>query len=181
MNRISIFIMLVISSMSAFAQKQDVKFPINTETGKIYFSDVVEVKDKSKDDLFISANTWFANTFNSSKDVIQYSDKDKGIIIGKGLIEARWGYINFTFTVKIKDNKYKYEVDNIFYEIKAEKENVLSTHGDLTKDKSSDSSWKKMPSKHWKKEKKTAYDRINKLIDSLNSEMLKQSISNEDW
>ncbi len=36
-----------------------------------------------KDDLYVKANQWMVENFNSAKSVIQFSDKDAGIVSGK--------------------------------------------------------------------------------------------------
>lgn len=51
--------------------------------------DLVEVYDYpalSKDQLFLKANGWMIETFNSAESVIQHSDKEEGAIIGKYLM-----------------------------------------------------------------------------------------------
>ncbi len=46
-------------------------------------SEAVKVVGKSKDELYIRANTWMVETFNDAESVIQFSDKENGIVIGK--------------------------------------------------------------------------------------------------
>jgi hypothetical protein len=46
-------------------------------------SKVVTVKGKTKNELYIRANTWMVETFNNAKSVIQFSDKENGIVTGK--------------------------------------------------------------------------------------------------
>ena len=47
---------------------------------------IVEIPGASKDELFVKASTWMVETFNSSKSVTQYSDKEAGVIKGKYII-----------------------------------------------------------------------------------------------
>ena len=42
----------------------------------------------SKDQLFLKANEWLVRTFTSSNDVIEYSDKEEGVLIGKYLFHG---------------------------------------------------------------------------------------------
>jgi len=44
---------------------------------------VVTVKGKTKNELYIRANTWMVETFNNAKSVIQFNDKENGIVTGK--------------------------------------------------------------------------------------------------
>jgi hypothetical protein len=48
---------------------------------------------RGKNDLFVMANSWMVKTFNSPQDVIQYNDKEAGIIKGKFLIGGSLDYI----------------------------------------------------------------------------------------
>lgn len=45
-------------------------------------SDQVEVEGE-KNDLYVKANQWMVERFNSAKSVVQFSDKDAGIVSGK--------------------------------------------------------------------------------------------------
>lgn len=42
--------------------------------------------DRSRDELFVNANIWLVESFKSAKDVIQFSDKEAGVVIGKYLL-----------------------------------------------------------------------------------------------
>lgn len=88
------------------------------EAGEIVFSEVVKCDSVKKDELFVRAKTFFANTFVSSKEVIQSEDKESGQIIVKGLsnIESSGGLkMHFTIKVTCKENRYKYEFYNFSF------------------------------------------------------------------
>ena len=55
------------------------------ENGSITFSKVIEVNDIEKDELYTRALSYFTYNYNSGDDVIQVKDKEKGLIIGKGI------------------------------------------------------------------------------------------------
>ena len=44
------------------------------------------ISNKSKNDLFIIANSWMVETFNNATNVIQFSDKEAGMIKGRYLM-----------------------------------------------------------------------------------------------
>jgi len=46
-------------------------------------SKVVNVDGKTKNELYIRANTWMVETFTNAESVIQFSDKENGIVTGK--------------------------------------------------------------------------------------------------
>lgn len=82
------------------------------------YSEVVEIPDKTADQLYSKANEWFALTFKSANDVIQLKDPIERKIIGKGIKRVdysvgRWDtYYNASFTlfVQFKDGRYKYDI-----------------------------------------------------------------------
>jgi hypothetical protein len=46
----------------------------------------------SKSELYVRANTWFVDTFNSAKMVVQFADKEEGVITGKYMMAPKWAY-----------------------------------------------------------------------------------------
>lgn len=120
-----LFLFMFIPLIS-FCQKQAYHVPIDTNNGKITYSKIIILSDSVKaDELYARCRSWFANTYNSSKSVIEMEDKTSGIIIGRALFTATAralgselfnGYINYRISVFIKDNKYKYEITNFVHE-----------------------------------------------------------------
>ena len=51
------------------------------------FTQIIEVPNKTKEQLYVILNYWYRATFNSGKAVILLNDKEAGVIIGKGFIE----------------------------------------------------------------------------------------------
>jgi hypothetical protein len=47
------------------------------------FEKVIDVPGFSKSDLYVKANAWFVETFNSAESVIEFQDKEAGKIMGK--------------------------------------------------------------------------------------------------
>lgn len=98
--------LLVLFNSVLFAQKETPKLPIDPETQKITYSEVVIVDSLStKDELFSLAREWFAKAYNSSTNVLQLEDKENGKIVGKALMQVYYksmgmtspsGYINYT-------------------------------------------------------------------------------------
>ena len=70
---------------------------------------IVEIPGASKDELFVKASTWMVETFNSSKSVTQYSDKEAGVIKGKYIISFTQGLLDAEcesiITIECKDEK----------------------------------------------------------------------------
>jgi hypothetical protein len=119
-----IYLILAITLSVSTIKAQVIKeLPVD-ESGGINFSEVVEVANQSKDDLYLKAKAFFVNNFKSANNVIQMDDKEDGIIIGKGnsdfSISPGMGVnvymkINFTIKIQSKDNKFKYDIYDIYY------------------------------------------------------------------
>lgn len=116
MKRLAIILLLWSVNTASFGQMTP---PFPTVDGKINFSDIVAVEGAGKDELYERAKIWFADAFVSSNSVIQLANKERGLIMGKGVAterneywEKRW---NFTIKIQIKDEKYKVEVYDIHY------------------------------------------------------------------
>jgi hypothetical protein len=124
-----IFILSFLLSISfgiALAQKESTPdLPIDKETGKITFTEVVELDEKlTQDQVYSKAREWFAKAYNSSSNVIQMDDMESGKIVGKALMEVYHkslgmmhpsGQINYTISIYMKEGRYKYEITDLYH------------------------------------------------------------------
>lgn len=178
MKKLVLIILIAISSTSAFSQSETSVFPLNPDTGEIYYSEAINVEGKSKDDLFVYASSWFADTFVSAQDVVQFSDKDKGVIIGKGNFDVKKGVVKFTTKISVKEGRYKYELYDFIYKINP---GGIQTHGDLKQEKPG-GGISSMGEGAWNKEKERAIIKINEFISSLNNGMSSSKVlTNDNW
>lgn len=80
------------------------------------------ITNKGSDDNYKASMLWFVENYNSAKDVIQYADKDSGIISGRG--ETNIAYKNeykmdvmirmdYVITIEIKDQSSKISFSDI--------------------------------------------------------------------
>jgi hypothetical protein len=116
---------LLLASIHAFGQKETPKLPIDEDTKRITYSDVIMVDSSvTKNELFSRAREWFAKTYNSSTDVVQMEDKENGKLVGKALTQVYHkamgsnypsGHINYTISLYFKDGRYKYEITNFHH------------------------------------------------------------------
>jgi hypothetical protein len=82
----------------------------------------IDTIGKTKEQLYTDTKIFIANTWKSSQDVLQNDDKDSGIIILRGSSSQKINYLlttfhyiySYTVTFKMKDNKYKISIDNVF-------------------------------------------------------------------
>ncbi len=113
--RISIIALLVIITSKAYSQ-DTYGFPIDEETGKIHYKEVVKV-DGLQNDLYIRAQKWLHEFFRNASSAIRKLDQDHGIIEGRRVLkvvvkdkkgrEKPAGSIKYTFRIEVKDNKYR--------------------------------------------------------------------------
>lgn len=82
---------------------------------------IVEERSPSmnKNDLFVKSNLWMIDVFNDAKSVIQFSDKEAGVLKGRYL----WFYqsggqytpeyeFTATITIYVKDNNIRLEIQS---------------------------------------------------------------------
>ncbi|SDR87241.1 protein of unknown function [Mucilaginibacter mallensis] len=119
MKRILFFVLILISSGTAFAQKDTTGLNIPVKDGNVVYERVVEIPGKSKADLYKNAKQWFVDYFKSSRDVIQSEDKGDGKIVGKGILPVLFNGAmgtqviyddNLSIQVDCKDGKYRVRI-----------------------------------------------------------------------
>ena len=82
----------------------------------------IEVPGMPKDVIYEKSRIWIAKTFRSSKAVIEYENKETGLIIGNGVIHYAVPVgigmetqvpVRFTMREDIKDGKIRITFDNL--------------------------------------------------------------------
>jgi len=124
MRKIKLFLALMAVSQIILAQKT-IDIPVSESSGLITFEEVIDVANKTKDEIYTLGEEWIVDHFMSANSVIQMRDKENGILIGKGqhgevLIKVL-GYpvmrnINFTIKIYCKDNRAKLVFTDISFE-----------------------------------------------------------------
>ncbi|MBF0171159.1 MAG: DUF4468 domain-containing protein [Nitrospinae bacterium] len=91
----------------------------------------VEDVDISKGEIYIAAMDWMTETFRSSKSVIEFEDKEAGVIVGKGNADFGYKFVfgttdaNAKFKIKIeaKDGRYRLTFSNVTF-----RDSMMSEH-----------------------------------------------------
>jgi hypothetical protein len=82
---------------------------------------IIEVPGQTKDRIYIKANSWFVETFNSAESVIEFQDKEAGKIMGKYVFSYAEGVYTYsvkqTVDISIKDDKVRVIINNPLYKI----------------------------------------------------------------
>ena len=81
------YIILAFLLQSILAISQAEVFP-RDESGKIHFTEIVEVENASSASLYLKAKQFMTSYWNSAKDVTQMDDKEAGILITSGFAEV---------------------------------------------------------------------------------------------
>lgn len=101
---------LLFLSIAAEAQNA-IQLPIDSTTGKVTFSEIVQVEGIAKDELYLRAKDWFVRYFNSANDVLQIDDAGTGRLVGKGMTRLSMSSSSYSLfysvTILVKDGRYK--------------------------------------------------------------------------
>jgi hypothetical protein len=149
------------------------------------YSDIVSIEDTtiSKEQLYLIIIEWFNGNFKSSKHVIQFEDKEEGVIIGKGNIPIKKtmyltdSRVEFTIKILIKDSKYRYRIMNFSH---ISNYDIKKYSGGNLNDSKPDCGYFLMTKKGWKQVKEQTNIEINLLIISL-KETINQAIIEDNW
>jgi hypothetical protein len=83
------------------------------------FEKVIDIPNLSKSDIYIKANAWFVETFNSAESVIEFQDKESGKIMGKYVFSYAEGVYTYdvrqTISIDIKDGKVRIVINDPYF------------------------------------------------------------------
>lgn len=83
------------------------------------FEKIIDIPDKTKNELYINANSWFVENFNSAESVIEFQDKESGKIMGKYVYTYYEGIYNHmvrqVISIDLKDNKVRITINEPYF------------------------------------------------------------------
>ena len=125
-NYVLLLLVLFFLALNVKSQPGYLELPIDSITNKITYTNVVHTDSTLlTEDLFTLARIWFAETFRTSRAVIQMEDKQSGVLIGKAEVPILYKSLGvthdlqnvlFTLSLYFKDGRYKYEVTDFIYQ-----------------------------------------------------------------
>lgn len=78
--------------------------------------EVVNLPNLAQDDIFVRSNSWMVDQFTSAKSVVQFSDKEAGLIKGKYVFDTQDGpyivRVKSVITIETKDEKARITLEN---------------------------------------------------------------------
>lgn len=176
---------MMMAMCSAFAQE-----PLS-------YSEVIQQEGKSSSEIYKNVKRWFANTFRSAQDVIQYDGAGEEVS-GKAAINyeeknltyaAASGLVYYNIDVKVKEGRLRIVIDNFIH---------TSTHptwgkqwsiGLIYKNKPSDDELKSIVHGLSKKQYRGVDERvrpiclqeISSLVASIKNFMAQQQQEDDNW
>ena len=90
-------------------------------TERLTYAEIIEISGTAQVDLYTKANMWFVDVFRNAESVIQFSDRDSGVIMGKyinrGLTSGIYFFeITTTITVEIRDERCRISFTDPIYQ-----------------------------------------------------------------
>jgi len=81
-------------------------------TEPVIFAEIVEANGISQETLFTRTNMWLVDVFRNAESVIQFSDKESGVIKGKyidnGILDGMFiCRVYSTITIEIREGRYR--------------------------------------------------------------------------
>lgn len=160
------------------------------------YSEVIEVSNVDKNELYIRGREWFNENFKSVNDVLQINDKETGELVGKAYFQVACVYelmgksvkvpagVFFQISIWVKDGKYKYEFKDFNVPGSKDMSSLIIGLGTITTSDSTQYKFLKTPEKRMNEiylsVKTNTVLKSKSLIDSLKEKMSQKS-KTTDW
>lgn len=110
-----------------FVSNVKAQLPIDEKTGKVIFTDVVQLEGMTKDEIYKKAKMWVVSTLKSGDNMVELDGTNSDQIVATGNLvlniapemlgtklyfHINEGFLNFKFLVFCKDGRMKYKVMN---------------------------------------------------------------------
>lgn len=185
MKQLTTLFVLFTACTPLFAQ-----FPTDPETGKVVYTDVIELPEMDKKAIYEKAKLWMVSTLKSSDSMTELSNEESDQLIGTGNLNisefkvpspmgtylSRGAVLNFKVLIFCKDGRFKYVLENFTF-------NYLDLYGNVQTDLIELKPSASVPKKKRETFKEMATENINGNIVSLINDLIAQmkSNSNGDW
>jgi len=121
----SLLITIVSLFLLIYTGMAQASLPIDENTGKTVYTEVVPVEGADQAELYARALNWANTYFPNPGSIIKEKDSENakisgqhGLYIFKTLKDQeqpfKAGQVKYTFSIQAKDGRYKYQVDDIF-------------------------------------------------------------------
>ncbi|MBT3210250.1 MAG: DUF4468 domain-containing protein [Bacteroidetes bacterium] len=112
------------------------QFPIDPETQKVKYTDIVKFEGMTKDQLYHKAKLWIVSTLKSGDNMVELNGTSSDQIVGTGnlLLDSVHHYVydgfyakgqlNFKFIIFCKEGRLKYSVENFLFTFKVSQNDI---------------------------------------------------------
>ena len=149
------------------------------------YSEVVEVKDVTANELHLRCQAWFATYFKDSRNVLVSDNLETGIIANgsikvefKSGFMVRTGHVKYRMEIYFKDGRYKFEFKDFFH-IDTNGTNYPGEGGSLLNEKPECGTFN-LIMKDWRTIKEITKTEMSNLIESLKLKMTSPLESKKD-
>lgn len=119
--------LIVLMMIFAFATNAMAQLPVDEKTGKVTYTDVIQLEDMTKDEIYKKAKMWVVSTLKSGDNMVELDGSNSDQIVATGNIQLvldsekdktkyililNEGFLNFKFMIFCKDGRMKYEITN---------------------------------------------------------------------
>ena len=115
-------LLFLISGLHIYSQDTVTLLPIDSETNKIKFQEVVD-ENGAKSELFKRCIYWLNSYYKDATRITTVRDEPTGKIVGRHQFRIHYvdgdnikhaaGMIKYEFTIELRDDKYRYTFDKI--------------------------------------------------------------------
>lgn len=160
------------------------------------YSEVIDVPNVDKNELYIRGREWFNENFKSVNDVLQINDKETGELVGKAYFQVACEYelmgksvkvpagVFFQISIWVKEGKYKYEFKNFNVPGSKDMSSLMIGFGAITSSDVTDYKFRNLPEKRMNQiylsVKTNTVLKSKSLIESLKEKMSQKS-KTTDW
>lgn len=158
---------------------------------KLAFEKVIKTDSVGKNKIYTELINWITENYKSTDKVIQVESKEDGLITVNGIIKyspkkiahlCYEGFINYSILFQIKDNRFKVELTNFTHSVKPGNsqscELGLITDAEIISEKGLQ---KAANNQNWKDLKETINSFSNNILGSIETSVLKQLQTTDDW
>lgn len=156
------------------------------------FEKVIQVDSASQLDIYKKAKAWFGETYKSANEVIQTSDEEQGLIIGRGSMTVTLsgmkymcysGRLSYKIKVQTKDGRFKVELTSFDHTTKPGNSSACSLGLITTSDECPISGpGKKARNEAWNLIKQDCLKYSNGMFQSIEEYTLQENENkNDDW
>lgn len=118
-----ILLFAMAANISLAQEKDSLNFPVDENSGKIKYQEVVEAEGKSVK-LFYRAITWMNKYWDNARGMIKKQDKVNGILKAhvrfdikkyteSGELQNKAGRLGYVLKLEFKDGRYRYTITDL--------------------------------------------------------------------